>query len=59
MLVQVNLTKETIERVDKVAKYCGVSRSALLAIFIGSQLREMEIFLPLYSDAITLNEEES
>jgi metal-responsive CopG/Arc/MetJ family transcriptional regulator len=46
MRVQVNLSKEMIDRVDKIANYYGVTRSGLLAIFIGDQVREEEKYLP-------------
>ena len=35
MRVQVNLSDDMVERVDKLAKSYGVSRSALMALYIG------------------------
>lgn len=50
MRVQVNLSKEMIERVDKIANFYGVSRSELLTIFIGSQVREEEYLSSFLGD---------
>lgn len=36
--VQVNLTEEMIERIDKIRKQYGVTRSALCAMFIGQMV---------------------
>ena len=43
MRVQVNLSNEMIERVDKIAKLYGVTRSGLLATFIGQQVTQVEM----------------
>lgn len=36
MRVQVNLSDEMVSKVDSIAKNIGVTRSALLAVWIGS-----------------------
>lgn len=43
MRVQVNLSKTMIERVDKIADLYGVTRSGLLATFIGQQVTQVEM----------------
>lgn len=43
MRVQVNLSEEMIERVDKIANLYGVTRSGLLATFIGQQVTQVEM----------------
>ena len=43
MRVQVNLSKEMIERIDKIASLYGVTRSGLLATFIGQQVTQVEM----------------
>lgn len=43
MRVQVNLSDEMIKRVDAIANLYGVTRSGLLATFIGQQVTQIEM----------------
>lgn len=43
MRVQVNLSEEMVENVDKYAKQMGVSRSALCSILIGQGIMSYEL----------------
>lgn len=42
MRIQVNLTDDMVERVDRIRKQYGVTRSALCAMFIGQQVDNTE-----------------
>ena len=52
MRVQVNLSKEMIERIDKIASLYGVTRSGLLATFIGQQVTQVEMGQTLASNLL-------
>ncbi len=55
MRIQVNLSDEMVGRVDKIASMYGVTRSGLLATFIGQMVTQTESSLTLaknlFSDA--------
>lgn len=42
MRIQVNVSDETVEKIDKLAKEMGVSRSALCSVWIGQYLYSLE-----------------
>lgn len=42
MRVQVNISDENVEKIDKLAKEMGVSRSALCSVWIGQYLYSLE-----------------
>ena len=43
MRVQVNLSDDMVNRVDRIAKDYGVSRSALISTFVGQMVNNTEI----------------
>ena len=43
MRIQVNLNDEMVNRVDKIAKDYGVSRSALCSMYIGQMVDNTEV----------------
>lgn len=42
MRVQVNVSDELVERIDKYAKTMGVSRSALCSVWIGTHVMSLD-----------------